>query len=773
MSKRTILVLAFGSILALLVGAGVAFAASLPGSNFEIDNNANTKVDGAVPPSLDWNSVTEVRQADLASGQNDNSYGGGSKEDDTCPGVGTGSIPNNKSDLKTFGAYVESEANGPGYLNLYWTRVQDPSGTTLMDFELNQSSTKCANGVNPVRTAGDLLIEYRIEQGGAVASIKVREWTGSVWGPATDLTAANQAAGTINSTPILAADSGGLGALSARTFGEAQLDLDFIFDDGKCESFGSAFLKSRSSDSFTSQLKDFIAPAPVNITNCGKVIIRKQTDPDENPNATDFDFTKSFATDPSTANTFKLKDDGVQTFNNVLFGTGYTVTEEALPAGWDFSNLNCGASTGVTPSISGDTVTFAIDNSADVLDCTYTNSGRGNIVVEKVTNGGSGAFDFTSGTLSPSAFTLTTTAAGAAGKDSDTFSNLAPGTYDVDEDVPAGWDLTSATCNDGSNVGSISVSAGETVTCTFTNTKRGNIVVEKVTNGGSGAFDFTSGTLSPSAFTLTTTAAGAAGKDSDTFSNLAPGTYDVDEDVPAGWDLTSATCNDGSNVGSISVSAGETVTCTFTNTKRGNIVVEKVTNGGSGAFDFTSGTLSPSAFTLTTTAAGAAGKDSDTFNNLAPGTYDVDEDVPAGWDLTSATCSDNSNPGSIGLSAGETVTCTFTNTKKTTSLRTEQSFTPQDTAIIGGSGSGTFNGKVDFKLYKGTDCSGTPVYVENNVSLDGSNNAKTNNTTYTISDEGTGEYHWGVSYHDDTNGHPNASSCVEESTVTIDNDNTP
>ena len=35
-----------------------------------------------------------------------------------------------------------------------------------------------------VRTAGDLLIEYRIEQGGAVASIKVREWTGSAWGAA-------------------------------------------------------------------------------------------------------------------------------------------------------------------------------------------------------------------------------------------------------------------------------------------------------------------------------------------------------------------------------------------------------------------------------------------------------------------------------------------------------------------------------------------------------------------------------------------------------------
>ena len=48
---------------------------------------------------------------------------------------------------------------------------------------------------------------------------------------------------------------------------------------------------------------------------------------------------------------------------------------------------------------------------------------------------------------------------------------------------------------------------------------------------------------------------------------------------------------------------------------------------------------------------------------LDPGTYSVSETVPAGWDLTSATCSDGSNPASINLAAGETVTCTFTNTQ--------------------------------------------------------------------------------------------------------------
>src|SRR3970282_2487295 len=47
----------------------------------------------------------------------------------------------------------------------------------------------------------------------------------------------------------------------------------------------------------------------------------------------------------------------------------------------------------------------------------------------------------------------------------------------------------------------------------------------------------------------------------------------------------------------------------------------------------------------------------------APGRYRVSENGPQGWDLESATCSDGSNPSSIGLAAGETVTCPFTNEK--------------------------------------------------------------------------------------------------------------
>jgi Prealbumin-like fold domain len=651
-----------------LVFVFAASTASLPGSNFEIDEDANLRVDGPDPPSLDWMNVAENRKQDLPSGQNDDSYTGGAKEDDACPATEFGSIPNNKSDLQFFGGYFEPEANGPGFLNIFWQRVNNPSGTTLMDFELNQSSTDCGNGVNPVRTEGDLLIEYRIEQGGARATLKVREWTGSAWGPATDITGA-LAIGDINDSPIPAAESDGLitsGILSPRTFGEASLDLDFIFDEGSCESFGSAFLKSRASDAFNSALKDFIKPVPVNISNCGRVIIRKQTLPDEDPNSTQFGYTKSFPTDPATPNTFTLTDDGVQTYAGVLFGSGYTVVEDVIPAGWEFDDLDCSASTNVTPQVNGATVTFAIDSAADILDCTYTNRAQGAIIVKKITDDGQGAFDFTSDTLDPDAFTLTTTGPGEDGSDSRTFGGIAPGTYDVAETVPAGWNLVSATCSDGSPVSAIVVSPNETVTCTFHNAReRGTIIVEKITDDGQGSFDYTSSTLDPAAFTLTTTGPGEAGKDSRTFAGILAGTYDVAETVPAGWNLVSATCSDGSPVSAIALSDGETVTCTFHNAReRGGIDILKLRKHAADGpgdhphagviFTVEGGELPIGGVEVMTDANGEACVDNLVVSSLV-GDYTVTETLPGGYHnvgpLTQtksvteeATCSSGNRP---------------------------------------------------------------------------------------------------------------------------------
>jgi hypothetical protein len=508
------------SLVGVLLFAIGAMTASLPGSVFEIDGpptGANLRVD-LPAPSLDWANVAETRREDRPTGQLDDSYQGGVKEDTACPGEVTGSIPNNKSDLKNFGAYVESEADGPGFLNLYWLRVNNPSGTTLMDFELNHSSTACASGPNVVRTVGDLLIEYAIDQGGAVATISAREWTGSEWGPPIPLP--GQAIGTINLVPIPAAETDGLSTdpLAARTFGEMSLDLDFIFDEGSCESFGSAMLKSRSSDAFNSQLKDFIRPISVNITNCGNVIIRKQTDPDGETAL--FDYNKSFPTDPASADSFQLADDGVQDYEDtVLIGSGYTVDEDltTLPTGWEFVNLDCSASSAGTDYVVTDAnVTFDI-GIGDTLDCTYNNRlQQGAILVTKTRKHaaeGSGDHPHAGVDFTVDGVTIATDANGQA-----CFDGLGFGSYTVHETTPAGYhgeaDKTvvvdnNATCDDDPF-------GGEEVA--FHNTPLTNIVitVDSQIDGGTASTIDCDGTVSGT---------DPNGDGGQTHNDLEPGTY--------------------------------------------------------------------------------------------------------------------------------------------------------------------------------------------------------------------------------------------------------
>jgi hypothetical protein len=140
--------------MAALAG-GIAFggkatctnAGTLNGSAFELDANANQTVEGPVSGCKDWLNTGPgtgpIIKQDSPSGSGDESFGEGTKEDTALPTVVSGSIPPNKSDLKAFGVYTETGEIKPGnptgkFLDLLWTRVQDPSGTTNMDFELNQ-----------------------------------------------------------------------------------------------------------------------------------------------------------------------------------------------------------------------------------------------------------------------------------------------------------------------------------------------------------------------------------------------------------------------------------------------------------------------------------------------------------------------------------------------------------------------------------------------------------------------------------------------------------
>ena len=149
-----------------------------------------------------------------------------------------------------------------------------------------------------------------------------------------------------------------------------------------------------------------------------------------------------------------------------------------------------------------------------------------------------------------------------------------------------------ATFQPGDTSVEIDLAAGDVAGCTFENTKRGTINIVKNTVGGDDTFAFTDDIPASGGFTIETSM-----DDTETFENVVPDTYAVTETSQIGWDLTGLTCADPGDLGSSSVLAtgiatidldpGETVTCTYTNTKRGTINIVKNTVGGDDTFAFT------------------------------------------------------------------------------------------------------------------------------------------------------------------------------------------
>lgn len=513
-------------VVALLAGSFASFdpalanhpEVSLPGSDFEIDSDANLKVDDPAP-STDWAGVAEVRQPDELSGANDDSFGQGAKEDTAVPTVVDGSIPPNKSDLLNFGVYLEETPAGDRFLHVFWHRVQEPQGTTNMDFELNQSDTLSGNGVTPVRTSGDLLIQYDLAQGGTNPQLFLSRWIdGSegataddcqsanqlpCWDARVNLTSAGDATGSINNSPIPAGESDGLGPVSARTFGEASVDFDAIVGDPSgCVAFGSAYLKSRSSDSFTAALKDFIAPSAVDISLCGSVRVVKVDDatPPSPLDGAIFDLVRD---DPPTAadgqaapgpEDTEVVDTcttvaGECTFANVFEGA-YWVIETTAPPGHDLADPPYQAV--VVTADETVEVTFVDPRQQGAILITKTRkhaaAGSGDVphagVEFTVSGGGLGA---------PVA--VVTDANGQACVD-----GLLFGDYSVTETVPAGYAPAGPTTQTATVSQKATCDEGPAATVDFHNVPLTDLTVtvdSQVPGGTSSTIDCVSGSAGP------------------------------------------------------------------------------------------------------------------------------------------------------------------------------------------------------------------------------------------------------------------------------------
>jgi hypothetical protein len=509
---------------AFMVVFVAASGANLTGSTFE-GNDGNLVVN--TTGNTDWvNAPNRVRGDDLPSGGTDNSFGGGTKEDDPNVNVVTGSIPPQKSDLTRF--YVASEfASNSNFLYLAWER-SNVLGSANMDFELNQKAQPNLTTTGPktlVRTAGDILITFDFGGSGAPV-LGLLKWvtTGATsqcfasnslpcWGNRVNLTAAGFAEGAVNAVTVT--DPIANVSLPAGTFGEAAINLTAagVFPAGTCEALGSAFLKSRASASFPAEVKDFVAPQPVNIANCGRVIIKKRTNP-RGINQ-EFSFTSNLSgttltctqAAPDTPTSFTLNDNGnsdtdsaanTQDCTNVPFGS-YTVTEGTEPAGFALESLTCstvgsGGSSGSQDATNPFQANITLTG-VDVVTCVYVDKQQlGAIKITKTSTKGNAplagaTFAITSGGTPIAGSPFTSNSDGVVCVDGLLFGDYvvtetaAPAGYQIDDSSPHTVTVgTNSSCPNTNIPGTQTLSFSDTPLTTLVVTATGEASPAGTTN---------------------------------------------------------------------------------------------------------------------------------------------------------------------------------------------------------------------------------------------------------------------------------------------------
>ncbi len=340
---------------------------------------------------------------------------------------------------------------------------------------------------------------------------------------------------------------------------------------------------------------------------------------------------------------------------------------------YDLFDVSSGADLGVLNVCTVQAESVGAMGTSQHKDCALRPQGTATITLVKVVQGGDAIVsDFT---LSALDSVSGAGPSGISGTDDVTAVSVLPGTYNLSESgIPitnGAYDLTSLTCNDGSDTTSVqnpsvTLDPGDDVTCTFTNnlqTAKLTLVKRVINDNG--------GNASPIDYTLT-----ADGTDTNDLSgnptNAAPctdgtanctqgsisaddliaGIFTLSESPNPGTGYTASqwSCNGGSLSGSqLTLQPGDDVTCTITNTDDApSLTLVKVVTNDNGGMSVASD--------WTLTAAGYDPADPQT------GTYDLSESGPDDYTLTSLTC-DNATGQvtSVTLGLGEDVTCTFVN----------------------------------------------------------------------------------------------------------------
>jgi hypothetical protein len=356
----------------------------------------------------------------------------------------------------------------------------------------------------------------------------------------------------------------------------------------------------------------------------------------------------------------------------------------------------------------------------DKVVCSITNTRQsGSIELKKVWSGTAGQTTLQIGTTS-GAHDVANVQTGAAGATPLTTGAMPvdTGTYFVSESGGLGGYTSSLDCVNAANnnapvtvtSGAVQVGSGDQVVCTFTNTRdRGSIELQKVWSGNGGQTTLQIGTTAGAHDTanVTTGAAGAAPL-TTTAKMVDTGTYYVSEsggltnytasapscfnDNGAGNGTAGNGVKDGGEQtvsvdanGGVSVGKGDKVLCSITNTRKtGTIQVKKVWSGTPGQTTLQIGTTSGgSEVTSKQTGADGAAPLATDVKTVDTGTYYVSESGGLGNYTPSLDCVNTANNnasvtvgsgGAIQVGNGDTIVCTFTNTRMTGTIELDKTW---------------------------------------------------------------------------------------------------
>jgi hypothetical protein len=736
--------------------------------------------------TTDWQNVSPNAGFDQPSGTGDNSFGQGTKEDNAAVTVVSGSIPPNKSDLTRFYEASSIGSNNHNFLYLAWER-NNVLGSANMDFEINQATTPGLGTPGPHtinRTAGDLLVTYDFTNGGGKPTLGLLFWVTSgstsqcfasnslpCWGNHVTLNGSDSI-GAVNNLdavtdPLFPGSPNYINPVPALQFGETAIDLTAagVFPPGTCEAFGSAFLKSRASASFTAEVKDFIAPIPVNISNCGSIKIIKHTDPRGKDKV--FSYTSNLPAEPAGTvggvpqggvacpgnnsagvqadGSFCLNDAGNSAggdsagntvYNNALQTGTYTVTEGADPSGFTFESLTCA---GGTTSTNGKIATITLAP-GDAVVCTYVNQLNTATLATQVSNAGP--------VFPGTAVHDTATVTGNQAADTPTGTV----TFFLCSQVPAGGSCGSG----GTNIGT--------------------------------------GTLSGSG----TTASATSPDVNTTASPLTPGRYCFRAEWPGDTNYPAALAEFGGATGTnecftiqtiattttTTPSVGSGGTTTFGTQVTDHAIVQAVTNGDgtpTGTVTFfictptqTTGGACPTGGAqvgtpVTTTAVPSSSPPASSADSIA-----ITASQTGTWCwravYTPGGANGSNYTGSSDATSGECFTVT-----DTTSATSAQTWVPNDTASITATAGAPLNGTLSIQLYTGDNCGATSgsavsgqMYQKTltNATSAADRTLTTNNTTFTVG--ASTAVSWLVTF---TSSDPNVASSghCESTNLTITN----